>query len=124
MRQLALRVLLSFSLLSLALSSQAEDTTNPEPTLQSKVAQLEQQLRQAEAALAAQDTSQTAQLQRLRQENQRLKIKLENAQQAQPAPLLTEQQLWFVIGAGCSLFSLLIGVFLRRRSSQRQWLFH
>jgi hypothetical protein len=46
----------------------------------------------------------------LRQENQRLKLQLKEAQ-ASPARVLTEQQQWFVTGAGlrywrCSAVSL------------------
>ncbi|MCQ6257815.1 translation initiation factor 2 [Pseudomonas sp. Q11] len=60
---------------------------------------------------------------RLRQENQRLKLQLKEAQ-ASPLPrLLTDQQQWFVIGAGVALLALLCGIFASGgRRQRRQWL--
>ena len=78
---------------------------------------LSQQLRNADSE------RESTQLASLRQENQRLKLQLKE-NQANPLPkLLTEQQHWFVIGAGVALLAVLCGIFAsgshRRR---RQWL--
>ncbi|WP_047532086.1 translation initiation factor 2 [Pseudomonas sp. 11/12A] len=63
-------------------------------------------------------------LARLRQENQRLKLQLKEAQASSPLPrLLTDQQQWFVIGAGVALLALLCGIFASGASrKRRQWL--
>lgn len=65
----------------------------------------------------------SALLTRLRQENQRLKLQLKEAQ-ANPLPrLLTDQQQWFVVGAGVALLALLCGIFASGgRRQRRQWL--
>ncbi|WP_448092150.1 translation initiation factor 2 [Pseudomonas lini] len=65
----------------------------------------------------------SAQLSRLRQENQRLKLQLKEIL-ASPLPrLLTDQQQWFVIGAGVALLALLCGTFASgARRKRRQWL--
>ncbi len=49
------------------------------------------------------------QLQRLRQENQRLKLQLKAAQAGQPARWLSEQQTWFALGSALALIALIIG---------------
>ena len=65
----------------------------------------------------------TAESQRLRQDNQRLKLQLKTAQASAPHPLLSEQQMWFAIGAGCALLGVLAGALLRGgRRSRRDWL--
>ena len=62
------------------------------------------------------------QLQRLREENRRLLQDLEQARSAKPQPLLSEQQLWFVIGGGVALIAFFFGSLLRgNRSARRQW---
>ena len=62
------------------------------------------------------------QLVRLRQENQRLKLQLREAQAGQPPRLLSEQQLWFALGAAVTLTATLLGALLRgRRKSRREW---
>ncbi|WP_237886363.1 translation initiation factor 2 [Pseudomonas sp. PGPR40] len=65
----------------------------------------------------------SVQLSRLRQENQRLKLQLKETL-ASPLPrLLTDQQQWFVIGAGVALLALLCGIFASgARRTRRQWL--
>jgi len=66
----------------------------------------------------------SAQLSRLRQENQRLKLQLKEAQASPQQPrLLTDQQQWFVTGAGVALLALLCGIFASGASrKRRQWL--
>ncbi|WP_160108934.1 translation initiation factor 2 [Pseudomonas izuensis] len=66
----------------------------------------------------------SAQLARLRQENQRLKLQLRETQAGSSIPrLLTDQQQWFVIGAGVALLALLCGIFASGASrKRRQWL--
>jgi septal ring factor EnvC (AmiA/AmiB activator) len=79
--------------------------------------ELTRQLRNADAE------RETIQLARLRQENQRLKLQLKEAQSVMPARMLTEQQQWFVTGGGVAMLALLCGIFAsgwRRR--RRQWL--
>ena len=62
------------------------------------------------------------QMQRLREENRRLLQDLEQARSAKPQPLLSEQQLWFVIGGGVALIAFFFGSLLRgNRSARRQW---
>ena len=66
----------------------------------------------------------SAQLGRLRQENLRLKLQLKETQASNPLPrLLTDQQQWFVIGAGVALSALLCGIFASGATrKRRQWL--
>ncbi|MGH8419712.1 MAG: translation initiation factor 2 [Pseudomonas sp.] len=60
---------------------------------------------------------------RLRQENQRLKLQLKEAQSVMPARVLTEQQQWFVTGGGVAMVALLCGIFASGwRRQRRQWL--
>jgi hypothetical protein len=66
----------------------------------------------------------SAQLSRLRQENQRLKLQLKEAQASSPLPrFLSDQQQWFVIGGGVALLALLCGIFASGATrKRRQWL--
>ena len=79
--------------------------------------ELSKQLQNVEA------TRESAQLSRLRQENQRLAQQLKDMQGGALTRWLTEQQQWFVTGAAVALIALLCGIFAsgghRRR---RQWL--
>lgn len=64
-----------------------------------------------------------AQVQRLRQENQRLKLQLKDAQANSPLPLISEGQTWFAIGAAAALLGVLAGALLRGgRGTRREWL--
>jgi hypothetical protein len=79
--------------------------------------ELTRQMQQADAE------HETIQLTRLRQENQKLKLALKEAQSTMPMRMLTEQQQWFVTGGGVAVVALLCGIFARGgRRQRRQWL--
>ena len=65
-----------------------------------------------------------AQLVRLRQENQRLRLQLEELQsRARSAPqLLNDDQQWFAVGGGVGVLGFLLGVLTTRGRRRRQWL--
>lgn len=126
-----------FLLLTLCLPVAALAEENPPQPLaeatsmQAQVDELEQHLalseEQREALSAELQTNtgerETVQLQRLRQENQRLKLQLKKVQASAPQPLVSEQQMWFAIGAGAGLLGVIIGAVLRRgRRSRSEWL--
>ena len=126
-----------FLLLTLCLPVAALAEENPPQPLaeatsmQAQVDELEQRLalseEQREAVSAELQTNtgerETVQLQRLRQENQRLKLQLKKVQASAPQPLVSEQQMWFAIGAGAGLLGVIIGAVLRRgRRSRSEWL--
>jgi cell shape-determining protein MreC len=92
--------------------------------LQSQLADSERQRSELSARLeAASGERESAQLSRLRQENQRLKLQLKAAQASQPPRLLSEQQTWFAIGGGVALLSLVTGLAARGgRRQRRQWI--
>ncbi|MGY2199229.1 translation initiation factor 2 [Pseudomonas gingeri] len=103
--------------LSLSAGSQITD-------LQQRLKESERQREELSKQLASADAErESAQLSRLRQENQRLKLQLKEAQ-ANPVPrLLTDQQQWFVTGGGVALLALLCGIFASGgRRQRRQWL--
>ena len=97
----------------------------------SQVSELQQRLKESERLReelsrqlqTADATRDSAQLSRLRQENQRLAQQLKETQGGALSRWLTEQQQWFVTGAAVALIALLCGIFAsgghRRR---RQWL--
>ncbi|MFK3795378.1 MULTISPECIES: translation initiation factor 2 [unclassified Pseudomonas] len=92
--------------------------------LRQKLADSEKQREELTRQLQNADTErESIQVGRLRQENQRLKLQLKEAQSVLPARMLTEQQQWFVTGGGVAMVALLCGIFAsgwRRR--RRQWL--
>lgn len=118
--------------LSLPAAVQAEQSpSQPASAAQVQIDSLEQRLAISEeqrdamaAELQANDGErESVQLQRLRQENQRLKLQLKKAQAQAPQQLLSEQQMWFAVGAGASLLGVIIGALLRgKRRSRREWL--
>lgn len=115
--------------------SQAEEST-PQPLAEAisahaQLDELEQRLalseEQREALTVELQSSaeerESAQLQRLRQDNQRLKLELKKLQASAPQPLISEQQMWFAAGAGAGLLGVIIGALLRNgRRSRREWL--
>ncbi|MBC9250036.1 hypothetical protein A9179_07065 [Pseudomonas alcaligenes] len=111
----------------------AEETTlalpTPSPAVTSpshndKLAELQQQLadseRQRSELLANSSEQNNAQLNRLRQDNQRLKLQLKQAQAQQPPRLLSEQQLWYTIGGGSTLLAFVIGRLSAGRRNKRR----
>ena len=92
--------------------------------LQQRLKESERQREELSKQLQSADaTRESAQLSRLRQENQRLAQQLKDMQGGALTRWLTEQQQWFVTGAAVALIALLCGIFAsgghRRR---RQWL--
>jgi SH3 domain protein len=77
-----------------------------------------------ELQLQQQTAEQDAQLQAAREENQRLRQRLRQAQaNSAPPPLISEQQTWYLIGAGTLLLGALLGALLRgSRRTRREWL--
>ncbi|WP_338582413.1 translation initiation factor 2 [Pseudomonas sp. MAG733B] len=93
--------------------------------LQQRLKESERQREELNKQLQTADGErESAQLTRLRQENQRLKLQLKETQAGSSIPrLLTDQQQWFVIGAGVALTALLCGIFASGASrKRRQWL--
>ncbi|GFM88087.1 hypothetical protein PSCICO_34860 [Pseudomonas cichorii] len=101
------------------------------PSPASQIAELQQRLKESERlreeqlkqAQNADIERESAQLARLRQENQRLKLQLKEAQSVASSRVLTEQQQWFVAGGGVAVTALVCGIFVGGRRKQRQqWL--
>ena len=126
-----------FLLLTLCLSAAAQAEESAPPPLaevtsaQTQIDELEQRLalseeqrKQLNAELQNNnDEIENAQLQRLRQENQRLKLQLKKFQANGEQPMISEQQMWFVTGAGAGLLGVIFGVLLGRgRRSRSEWL--
>lgn len=95
----------------LALNPVPAPVATPTPDSASQIASLQQQLAESQRQLGELQAGEreTAQIGRLRQENQRLKLQLKQTQAEQPARLLSEQQLWYAIGAGTVLIAFIIG---------------
>lgn len=97
----------------------------------SQISELQQRLKESERQREAlnrqmQETDnarESAQLSRLRQENQRLKLQLKETQ-ATPLPrLLSDQQQWFVIGGAVALLAAVCGILVSGgHRKRRQWL--
>jgi SH3 domain protein len=125
------------AVLTIGATAQAEETSNTGSSTPlslsagSQITELQQRLNESERLReelskqlqTADAARESAQLSRLRQENQRLAQQLKDAQGSTLPRWLTDQQQWFVIGAGVALVALLCGIFAsgghRRR---RQWL--
>ncbi|AOE86447.1 hypothetical protein [Pseudomonas sp. TCU-HL1] len=92
--------------------------------LQRRLAESERQRSELNTQLeAASGERENAQLARLRQENQRLKLQLKEAHATQAPRLLSEQQAWFAVGGGVALLSLVTGLAARGgRRQRRQWI--
>lgn len=98
----------------------------------SQIAELQQRLKvseqqREELSKQLQSTHaerESMQLSRLRQDNQRLKQQLKESESGSPLRrFLTDQQQWFVVGAGVALLALLCGIFASGAyRKRRQWL--
>lgn len=129
MRQGPLSLLLCLLLLSPIV--QAEESTPLSLSAGSQIIELQQRLQDSERqreALVKQlqnvdNERESPQLGRLRQENQRLKLALKEAQASVSPRLLSDQQLWFVTGGGVALIAVLCGIFASGSHRRRkQWL--
>ena len=132
-----LRQLCLLAVLTIGATAHAEETSNTgistplSLSAGSQITELQQRLKESERLreelskqLQSADTArESAQLSRLRQENQRLTQQLKETQGGALTRWLTEQQQWFVTGGAVALIALLCGIFAsgghRRR---RQWL--
>ena len=125
-------ILATLSVVGTAQGEESTGSTPVSPSAGSQISELQQRLQASEQqreVLSKQLQSndgerESAQLNRLRQENQRLKLQLKEAQVSPQQPrLLTDQQQWFVTGAGVALLALLCGIFASGASrKRRQWL--
>lgn len=140
MRQGSLFVLLAASLLMAA--AQAEETPPVAPAvsesvevsseLQAQLDSLQQRLAESEKARAELNTQlqgsaevrENAVVARLRQENQRLNLRLKEALAKQEPPLLNEEQTWFALGGITVVVAMLCGSLLTggRRKTRGQWI--
>lgn len=132
MRQGPLSLLLCLLLLSPL--AQAEEPTASTPlslSAGSQITDLQQRLKESERlreALTQQlhntdSERENAQLTRLRQENQRLKLTLKELQASAPTRLISDQQQWFLIGGAVALLAALCGIFASGgHRKRRQWL--
>ena len=137
MRLSQLALIVSFSVFAQA--TLAEQTPAPVITsvvnaevraMNAQLDQLEQRLAESErlrgelsAQLEGRQAEQeNAQLTRLRQDNQRLKLQLKAAQAQQPERFLGEQQQWFAVGGAVAIFGFILGMLARgKRRSRREW---
>ena len=119
-------VLLTLALLTPGLALAEPSATPPlaEATSpQTHMDQMEQRLAESIALVEELQNAESAQLQRLRQDNQRLKLQLKQTQASSQAPLISEQQMWFAVGAAAGLLGVIIGALLRSgRRKTREWL--
>jgi SH3 domain protein len=120
----------------IALPVQAEVSTVPITSIvNAEVASLNAQLDQLEQRLAESERIRSelnsqlessaavqgnAQISRLNQDNQRLKMQLKAAQAQQPGQLFNEQQKWFGIGGGVALLAFLFGALARGANKKRR----
>ncbi len=132
-----LRQLCLLAVVMIGATAHAEETSNNGSSTPlslsggAQITELQQRLKESERQReeltkqlqSADATRESTQLNRLRQENQRLAQQLKDAQGGALSRWLTEQQQWFVIGGAVALIALLCGIFAsgghRRR---RQWL--
>ena len=137
MRLSQLALVVSFSVFAQA--TLAEQTPAPVITsvvnaevraMNAQLDQLEQRLAESErlrGELSAQlegsqAEQENAQLTRLRQDNQRLKLQLKAAQAQQPERFLGEQQQWFAVGGAVAILGFILGMLARgKRQSRREW---
>ena len=118
--------LLAALLLSSALVQAEQDAPQPlaaATSAETQVDALEQRLAQSEQLREELQANSAAQLQRMREDNQRLRQQVKESQSQTQRGLLSEEQTWFALGAGLSLVSVLVGARLRgRRRTRREWI--
>jgi SH3 domain protein len=122
---LLLVVILSIGAAAHAEESQGSSNSTPlSLSAGGQITDLQQRLKESERQREElRQQLESAQLSRLRQENQRLKLQLKEAQASAGPRLLTDQQQWFVTGGGVALLALLCGIFASGgRRQRRQWL--
>jgi hypothetical protein len=137
MHRLSLTLLLVLSPLCSALQAEESTLASPaathiasQPNATQRIHELEAELGaavQQRDELAGQLSSglaerETAQVARLRQENQKLKLQLREALAKQQQSLFTETQTWYLAGAATALLGAAIGALLRGNRRRRQWL--
>jgi SH3 domain protein len=88
-------------------AAQPSDSAAQIAVLQQQLAESERQRSELQSATSGE--RETAQIGRLRQDNQRLKLQLKQAQAEQPPRLFSEQQLWFGVGGGTALLAFIVG---------------
>ena len=126
MRQGSLSLLLIASF-AMPLVHAEEGTTDPTTERRTELEQRlsENELRREELSgsldIAVTD-AERAQLARLRQENHRLRMQLQQAQPKAQPQLLNDQQQWFAVGGGVGVLGFLLGVLTTRGRRRRQWL--
>lgn len=123
MRSIPLSLLVTVMLTCASVQAEEQPSEPSAPAASLDTQALEQRLAQSEQLRNEQEASSAVQLQRLRQENQRLRMQLKESQaQAQPR-LLSEEQTWFAVGAALSLISMVFGALLRgSRKTRREWI--
>ncbi|MDG9758600.1 translation initiation factor 2 (IF-2, GTPase) [Pseudomonas sediminis] len=123
MRSIPLSLLVTVMLTCASVQAEEQPSEPSAPAAPLDTQALEQRLAQSEQLRNEQEASSAVQLQRLRQENQRLRMQLKESQaQAQPR-LLSEEQTWFAVGAALSLISMIFGALLRgSRKTRREWI--
>ncbi|PIA68236.1 translation initiation factor 2 (IF-2, GTPase) [Pseudomonas sediminis] len=123
MRSIPLSLLVTVMLTCASVQAEEQPSEPSAPAAPLDTQALEQRLAQSEQLRNEQEASSAVQLQRLRQENQRLRMQLKESQaQAQPR-LLSEEQTWFAAGAALSLISMVFGALLRgSRKTRREWI--
>ena len=92
---------------SAPVTAPASDSAAQITALQRQLVESERQ--RSELQNATSGERETAQIGRLRQDNQRLKLQLKQAQAEQPPRLFSEQQLWFGVGGGTALLAFIVG---------------
>ncbi|SFP32627.1 hypothetical protein SAMN05216601_10933 [Ectopseudomonas composti] len=125
MRSIPLSLLVTVLLTCASAQAEEEFAQPPAPaaSVDNQRQELEQRLAQSEQLRNEQQASSAVQLQRLRQENQRLRMQLKESQAQARPQLLSEEQTWFALGAALSLVSMVLGALLRgRRKTRREWI--
>ncbi|MCW2267550.1 hypothetical protein D3C77_195790 [compost metagenome] len=131
MRQGPLSLLCLLLLSPLAQGEEPATSTPLSLSAGSQITELTQRLQESERlreALTQQlhnadNERESAQLTRLRQENQRLKLALKELQAKPAERLITDQQQWFLIGGAVALLAALCGIFASGgHRKRRQWL--